>query len=666
MKNRKRMSAVLMAAVLIITAVNSPAVVYAQEVSPPVVTQEGSQENGVEETTPDLASSSIGQLSTGDVEITEQNFPDAAFREYVKKFDKNPKDDVLSADEIKKVTDISVAYNKNIYDLTGIENFTSLKYLTCNDTGIISLDVSHFPELLYLTCNNTKIKELKVDKNIKLTDLYCYNTGIDAIDVYNNEELLLLNCDITNVAKVDVSNNKKLVRLFCGRTAVTDIDVSGNKYLRELRCYNTGITNLDVSNNTKLETLTCYNTPLTWLNIGNNDNLNAKLINPILPATIDVTGNSFDITSKIPGINLDKVEMIQGGKLEGNTVTLDNAQFFMYEYACGTSAEGPKVLTVKVNLNITKLDRSVEITKKLDKIYDGTEVSLSKNDVSISGSTGDVQFVYEEYKGDVWNLITENPKNAGTYRVTAQLKEDTFNNGASSEPEIFTISQIANSWINAPAIKGWTYGEKANTPSGSAKYGDVIFTYSDSENGNFTDKVPDKAGTWYLKASVEETQNYAPLKDIREFKVSQAANSWISAPAIKGWTYGEKANTPSGSAKYGDVIFTYSDSENGNFTDKVPDKAGTFYMKASVEETMNYMGLEEIKKFTIAKKSEPKKEGMPKNDDSKKNSSTGKSVKSVKTGDISDTGMLVNLSALSLAIVGIFICMKRKKNMKDK
>ena len=258
----------------------------------------------------------------------------------------------------------------------------------------------------------------------------------------------------------------------------------------------------------------------------------------------------------------------------------------MYEYACGTSAEGPKVLTVKVNLNITKLDRSVEITKKLDKIYDGTEVSLSKNDVSISGSTGDVQFVYEEYKGDVWNLITENPKNAGTYRVTAQLKEDTFNNGASSEPEIFTISQIANSWINAPAIKGWTYGEKANTPSGSAKYGDVIFTYSDSKNGNFTDKVP--------------------------------------------------------------------------------DKAGTFYMKASVEETMNYMGLEEIKKFTIAKKSEPKKEGMPKNDDSKKNSSTGKSVKSVKTGDISDTGMLVNLSALSLAIVGIFICMKRKKNMKDK
>lgn len=296
MKNRKRMRAVLMAAVLIITAVNSPAVVYAQEVSPPVVTQEGSQENGVEETTPDLASSSIGQLSTGNVEITEQNFPDAAFREYVKKFDKNPKNDVLSADEIKKVTDISVAYNKNIYDLTGIENFTSLKYLTCNDTGIISLDVSHFPELLYLTCNNTEIKELKVDKNIKLTNLYCYNTGIDAIDVCNNEELLLLNCEITNVAKVDVSNNEKLVRLFCGRTAVTDIDVSGNKYLRELGCNNTGITNLDVSNNTKLEILTCYNTPLTWLNIGNNDNLNAKLINPILPATIDVTGNSFEIS----------------------------------------------------------------------------------------------------------------------------------------------------------------------------------------------------------------------------------------------------------------------------------------------------------------------------------------------------------------------------------
>ena len=48
-------------------------------------------------------------FAAGGVDINETNFPDKGFREYVKeKFDKN-KDDILSADEIAAVEEITLA-----------------------------------------------------------------------------------------------------------------------------------------------------------------------------------------------------------------------------------------------------------------------------------------------------------------------------------------------------------------------------------------------------------------------------------------------------------------------------------------------------------------------------------------------------------------------------
>ena len=47
---------------------------------------------------------------------------------------------------------------------------------------------------------------------------------------------------------------------------------------------------------------------------------------------------------------------------------------------------------------------------------------------------------------------------------------------------------------------------------------------------------------------------------------------------------------------------TYSTSLDGNYTETIPSDAGTYYVKAEVKETVNYLGVQEIKLLTISPK----------------------------------------------------------------
>ena len=76
------------------------------------------------------------------VEISEVNFPDEAFRDYIaKKFDTND-DGFLSSNEIEEALIVDVSFNKQITSLLGIEIFSSLKHLVICNTNIKELPIS--------------------------------------------------------------------------------------------------------------------------------------------------------------------------------------------------------------------------------------------------------------------------------------------------------------------------------------------------------------------------------------------------------------------------------------------------------------------------------------------------------------------------------------------
>ena len=258
-----------------------------------------------------------------------------------------------------------------------------------------------------------------------------------------------------------------------------------------------------------------------------------------------------------------------------------------------------------------------------------------------------------------------------------------------------------NEFTQPLTITDWTYGETANKPTAKAKYGTIKYTYSNTADGTYTEEVPTNAGTYYVKATVEETADYsglesnaveftilpktintaitqltAPVKNevpqteietdeytatvvwspevtdkfvyntvytatititpktnytvkgIAEngYTVSGAetvtneadsatvtvvysatenknSNEFTQPLAITGWTYGETANTPTAVAKYGTIKYTYSTAADGEYSEIVPTDAGKYYVKAKVEETDKYTGLEsDAVEFVIGKK----------------------------------------------------------------
>tara|TARA_Y100001934_G_C12133565_1_gene669022 strand:+ start:31 stop:912 length:882 start_codon:yes stop_codon:yes gene_type:complete len=128
-----------------------------------------------------------------------------------------------------------------ISDLTGIEDFSSLKYL----------DIS-------------------------------YNFGfLTTVDLSSNTYLVcLISEDNGEIQSYNLSNNTALEYLdIGGNLALTYIDLSANTALKYLDCGENDLINLNLSNNTALEYFSCHSChSLTSLDLSNNNNLDSLFL----------------------------------------------------------------------------------------------------------------------------------------------------------------------------------------------------------------------------------------------------------------------------------------------------------------------------------------------------------------------------------------------------
>ena len=309
-------------------------------------------------------------------------------------------------------------------------------------------------------------------------------------------------------------------------------------------------------------------------------------------------------------------------------------------------------------------------------------ITLENSDIkSLKVDGSDYNFPAQPGTNDIWLYLP-----SGTHTVTHENSEGKISEYTIIINEDGTVTHV-NAWEKELAITGWTYGQNPNTPTAKSKFGDVVFSYSDKKDGTYTSDVPSNAGTYYVKATVTETENYTGLESVVPFEIKKAdsnvtittksldktydgnkvndptyetsgsdgkvsikyqeykadkwvdlssaptnvgkykvvvtldgndnfnsaskeleftiskttVNTWAEKLSIKGWKYGETANTPTAKAKFGSVTYTYSDKENGTYTSDVPSNAGTYYVKATVTETENYTGLESVVPFEILK-----------------------------------------------------------------
>ena len=556
----------------------------------------------------------------GEVAINSTNFPDVLFRKVVKDRYDTDKDGVLSVDEINKIEEVNIfqSSNQGIKGLKGIEYFHQLRSLNCEFSEVKELDISKNSNLYQLNFSNTKIKTIDISNNTELFMLKCYSTDISKLDLSKNPRLSILNCRNTKINKLNIENNQKLTKLYC-----SDTEIEG----------------LDVSNNTRLNTLSCQNTPLAWLNIGTNNQLrdiDFKISDSNL--TIQVPGETFDITKLYPGIDPSKITVLNGAQLHGNIIS--NYKIgtpIEYEYDCGSTLDGPKKL--KVTLNPEKGDSMIEIAGKLDMEYSGKPV---KPIINKSGSEGEITYTYEILKGNTWEVFHGIPTDAGTYTIQAHLAGDDFCGEADSEKMQFTISQATNSWKERPVINGWIYGEQANTPKATAKFGDTVYSYSASKDGPYTYKVPTDAGTWYAKAIVAETGNYTGLEDIIRFTITPKSIENIKIPELKNDKDVEN------------LIIKDGEKELKKGIDYVVDK------NSDGESTMITITFKGNYKGSIIESYENEKEKAPDAKHEKKPIET-KKTKSVETNDNTRVHLFAIMSLLSAGYMATLLGKKKKR-----
>ena len=258
------------------------------------------------------------------IELSEHNFPDEAFREYLKKFDINHDNKLASAE--RNVTEISVI-NQNITTLKGIEYFRKLKTLICSDNQLTSLDVSKNTELQKLYCDGNQLTSLEVGENTVLDTLHCYNNQLTSLDVSRNSALQWLSCYKNKLTSLDVSKNTNLTLLYCDSNQLTSLDVSQNNKLEKLYCSENQLTSLKLSP-----------TAVTTLEANGNK----------IDINVDKTSRTFNL-STLPGFDVSKASKWVGGTVSGNTLTVDkNATQVTYTYDCGKGRNTTFTLNVNV------------------------------------------------------------------------------------------------------------------------------------------------------------------------------------------------------------------------------------------------------------------------------------------------------------------------------
>ena len=280
------------------------------------------------------------------IELSEHNFPDEAFREYLKQFDIK-KDNRLQPAERKVVKKISVI-NQNITTLKGIEYFRKLETLICSDNQLTSLDVSKNTELQKLYCDGNQLTSLEVGENTVLDTLHCYNNQLTSLDVSRNSALQWLSCYKNKLTSLDVSKNTNLTLLYCDSNQLTSLDVSQNNKLEKLHCSENQLTSLKLSP-----------TAVTTLEANGNK----------IDINVDKTSRTFNL-STLPGFDVSKASKWVGGTVSGNTLTVDkNATQVTYTYDCGKG-------------------RNTTFTLNVNVVPDGTVTPPSGGGSTGGGSTG--------------------------------------------------------------------------------------------------------------------------------------------------------------------------------------------------------------------------------------------------------------------------------------
>ncbi|GIQ59822.1 hypothetical protein Flavo103_29580 [Flavobacterium collinsii] len=250
--------------------------------------------------------------------------------------------------------------NASINSLQGLEKFTNLETLLCNNNPIFTgvdfnvfkklnfLSYSSIANVSYLNFENTNLSTLILEglsnlnelqcngnKNLvtlrlsgaqNLTTLWCNNNKLSALDITGLTKLKTVRCDGNQLQTLDASNLVNLTSLSSSGNLLTSLNVSGSTNLKAITCFSNKLQSLNASGLTNLTSLVCYSNELTQLNVNGLINLKELYCDGNRLPSLNVTGLTnleyLNCTNnQLPELNVNGLTKLKGIKCGYNQLT---------------------------------------------------------------------------------------------------------------------------------------------------------------------------------------------------------------------------------------------------------------------------------------------------------------------------------------------------------
>ena len=192
--------------------------------------------------------------------------------------------------------------------------------------------------------------------------------------------------------------------------------------------------------------------------------------------------------------------------------------------------------------NIYESDSKITTTPKaIENLAYNQEPQALINAGVATGGTIKYRFKGEESFSDDIPTAT----NPGEYIIEYYVKADY---GYTDSAVFSVLSTINKGDINPTlSLSNWIYNGEPSTPvlTGNSGNGEVIYEYKEvgADDSYYSTDVPTDVGTYTIRATIEETDNYFGGSATCDFSITQAAPTDYSKPSYLMASYGDKLSS---------------------------------------------------------------------------------------------------------------------------
>tara|TARA_R110002051_G_scaffold188453_1_gene257854 strand:+ start:6753 stop:7634 length:882 start_codon:yes stop_codon:yes gene_type:complete len=198
-----------------------------------------------------------------------------------------------------------------IIDLTGIEGFTNLTFLSASGQQIESVDLSFNTKLDTLNLQANYLNSIDISNNPNLILMDIQSNELSSINGLSNAtNLKKLNLSWNNFEELSI-HNEFLEVLHISQNLLKSLDTSGAINLKNILLTSNELTTVDFSSNTLLETLLISDNNIESIDLEHNSDLTHLYITSNLLTSIDVSNNQELIDLRVdrnPNLTCIKIQ----------------------------------------------------------------------------------------------------------------------------------------------------------------------------------------------------------------------------------------------------------------------------------------------------------------------------------------------------------------------